>query len=357
MERVVILTNLLAPYRISLWAEMGKRNQLSVILTGGENPHNWDNRSSLIEHHSWCLPLLIRTHFGSRYQNSRILIVHPLMQFKYIFTIFLARFFGWKLVYFYESTAQTSRALDGFKFILKKLIFKIPEIVVTVGARSTKNVQNLEVSDKKIIELFNAIDSERVIKAKPKQVDQSTQAGHKFLYVGQLISRKNIENTILAFKKYRTANDSLTIVGSGYLMDNLMKLTEELDLHEHVTFKGRLNQNDTYVEYFMHDTLIMPSTEEVWGLVAQEALTAGMHVVVSSVSGVCDLIARFDGVHICSTDVNSIGNAMQDCSKNWLNRIKSPEILKYDTKSLAKKFSQVIELLGENPSRSKFLAD
>jgi glycosyltransferase involved in cell wall biosynthesis len=79
----------------------------------------------------------------------------------------------------------------------------------------------------------------------------------------------------------------------------------------------------------------MPSIEEVWGLVANEALASGMHAVVSEKSGVTDLISGMQGVFTCNTDIEAIAEAMSKSRENFKEAIRQPEILKYTPERFA----------------------
>lgn len=320
---------------------------LTICITGGANPHNWVDRDSSLSIINWSVKnfaSLLKKNF--RGSHDLVLLVHPLMEKKYFFSVLLARISGAKIIFFYESTKLSSQSSNFFVLLVKRVYFSLADRVITVGKRSTENVKSFGFDHSRIIETFNAVDPVEICSFATHQNVASKRHGHRFLFVGQFIDRKNIESLIHAFVKIREPNDSLTLIGSGHLQEYLEELVRMLDLQKSIVFLGYLDQTETYQQYFRHDTLILPSKEEVWGLVANEALSSGMHVVVTEVSGVCDLIAGFEGVYVCSIDSESISLSMLHSARDWRGRIQSPDILRFGTSYLAERFIQEISAIS-----------
>lgn len=333
---------------------MQENIEIEVCITGGPNPHNWIEDDPALQVTNWSLMNFLRLLKKSSHQKTRlILLVHPLMEKKYFISVFLAKIAGAKIVFFYESTKFSSRSLNFAVTFVKRIYFSFADFIFTVGVRSSEHSISFGVQPSHIVEFFNAIDPSEILKYAPRNhVKNSINAGHRFLFIGQFIPRKNIEVLLHAFSKIRKPNDSLTLTGSGFLQAQLEEKVTELGLEKWVTFTGYLGQAETYKTYFHHDTLILPSTEEVWGLVANEALTSGMHVVVSELCGVCDLISAFPGVFICGTDTASVSEAMLDSAEAWHGRIENPKILDFGTKNLAESFVRHISSISREPTKA-----
>ena len=109
-----------------------------------------------------------------------------------------------------------------------------------------------------------------------------------FLFVGRLVSCKNIEHLIQQFNIIFSDKDAvLKIVGDGrqgeYLID---KYTSEK-----VIFKGKKFNKELITEYLSASCFVFPSLFEPWGLVVNEALSAGIPVIARKEVGAClDLI-------------------------------------------------------------------
>lgn len=105
-----------------------------------------------------------------------------------------------------------------------------------------------------------------------------------FVYVGRLIECKNIDFMIRSFLAYhqKYANSELHIVGKGAFGEVLKKKYES---YGSVFFDGPKYGDDLLNVYRQNHVLILPSTYEPWGLVVNEAMAAGMPVLVSNEVG------------------------------------------------------------------------
>ena len=230
-------------------------------------------------------------------------------------------------------------------FLIKKLrriIFGLADYIVTVGELSTDDVISLGVAPSKVVELFNPVDVSlfHVVSLSNRTVD--LDSGHRFIFVGQLIPRKNVDSLLQAFSMISNPNDSLTIAGEGILESELQELSRKLGILNQVKFLGFQSPDEMPLIYSNIDTLVLPSTQEVWGLVANEALAAGAHVVVSQVAGVSASIRDMQGVYLCNPDKESIAAAMQLSRAQFNGPIASPEILKFTPEKFAQSLIEVI---------------
>jgi glycosyltransferase involved in cell wall biosynthesis len=184
------------------------------------------------------------------------------------------------------------------------------------------------IASEKIVTLFNPVDVGWFHSfAKDHRTPQSQ--GHRYIYVGQLIERKNVATILHSFAAIRNDAETLTIAGDGPLAQDLKNLAASLGIAESVTFAGHRSQEELSKLYATSNTLILASTNEVWGLVVNEALASGLHVVVSDKCGVAEFVQDMDGAYICATDQKSLQEAMSTSSRQWNGYIEEPEILKF----------------------------
>ena len=166
--------------------------------------------------------------------------------------------------------------------------------------------------------------------------------GHRFLYVGQLIERKNVGALIEAFALIKQGDDRLLIAGDGPLLDQLKVTAASLGVDKAVDFLGHKNQEELATIYASSNTFILPSTSEVWGLVVNEALASGLHAVVSDKCGVADFVENMPGCYITPTDPRSLAEAMAKSRENWNGYIDSPQILEYTPERFADEIVRVV---------------
>jgi len=150
-----------------------------------------------------------------------------------------------------------------------------------------------------------------------------------FLFMGRFAPEKNLPRLLEAYARYRTAAGhrawGLVLVGSGPQEPMLRARAQDL---RDVVFAG-FQQGDAVPAYYgLASSLVLPSISETWGLVVNEAMAAGLPVLVSHRCGcvpelvrpgvngyVCDPLdtdgmARLLGVMSSDTaDVGKMGEA------------------------------------------------
>lgn len=112
-----------------------------------------------------------------------------------------------------------------------------------------------------------------------------------FIYVGRLAAEKSIDMIIKGFGKVKDlTNSKLIIVGGGPEDENLKKLTNSLNLDDHIIFTGKVPQNDIPKYYKLANVFISASTSETQGMTYIEALSSGLLVLGRKDEVLFDLI-------------------------------------------------------------------
>lgn len=99
------------------------------------------------------------------------------------------------------------------------------------------------------------------------------------LTIGQFIPRKGIDILLKAWKTLdRTA--WLVIVGGGELEEEYMRIVEE-EGFQHVILRGFMKKEEIFSYYRASDVFVLPTREDIWGLVINEAMACGLPVVAT----------------------------------------------------------------------------
>lgn len=149
-----------------------------------------------------------------------------------------------------------------------------------------------------------------------------------FLFVGRFAPEKNLPRLLEAYAKYRTAEGrrawGLVLVGGGP-QESLLR-AQALKLSD-VVFPG-FQQWHTVSSYFgLASCLVLPSISETWGLVVNEAMAAGLPVLVSHRCGCTPELVRA-GVngYVCDPfDIDSMARLMGVMSSDRVNADKMGE--------------------------------
>lgn len=113
-----------------------------------------------------------------------------------------------------------------------------------------------------------------------------------FLAINRFINKKNISTIIQAYADYRQKQSSnpwdLVLCGDGELRLQIEAQIKALDLEFCIHLAGFLQPNEL-LPYFAHAScFIHASIQEQWGLVVNEAMAAGLPVIVSNRCGCFD---------------------------------------------------------------------
>jgi 1,2-diacylglycerol 3-alpha-glucosyltransferase len=110
---------------------------------------------------------------------------------------------------------------------------------------------------------------------------------HFFLFVGRLAEEKNVDGLLAAYLNYRHGGGtkSLVFVGGGPLEGRLRQMVSESAFAPDIYFEGLKNSKELSPYYAFADCFVLPSTREPWGLVVNEAMAAGLPVLVSKACG------------------------------------------------------------------------
>jgi glycosyltransferase involved in cell wall biosynthesis len=132
------------------------------------------------------------------------------------------------------------------------------------------------------------MDREPAFKIQPRPV---------LLHVGQLIPRKGIDLLFHAAAALQNEGHvfSLLLVGSGRDQQALEQLAKNLGLRN-VHFRPAEKPEKMPSVYRSGDVLIFPTLEDVWGLVANEAILCGLPVLCSQYAGCARELLPLDSI-------------------------------------------------------------
>ena len=118
--------------------------------------------------------------------------------------------------------------------------------------------------------------------------------GPLIVFVGKITPRKGVDVLLRALA--RLPADVQLVVAGNFMMPEqpIRAIVEELHLRERVRFPGLLLGDDRNAAYVDADVVAYPSTDEIFGLVAAEALMCQTPVVVCDDSG-CGEVVRAAG--------------------------------------------------------------
>ena len=157
------------------------------------------------------------------------------------------------------------------------------------------------------------------------------------LYMGRLVFEKGVQHLISALPKIiQTYNGAkLVIAGKGGMTEELKEQVKNMGLENKVYFTGYLASKEVQKMYKCADIAVFPSTYEPFGIVALEAMLAGVPTVVSDIGGLNEIVVhRENGMKTYAGNPNSIADSVlellydQQLCTNIVKKAKS--IVKQD---------------------------
>lgn len=181
-----------------------------------------------------------------------------------------------------------------------RLIRRLFDAAIAGGSRHIAYLRELQFPDSRIGRFYDVVNNEffRDGAARLRRTETPAQFGlpdRYFLYVGRLAPEKNLEALIRSFAaaRVRGSQSSLVLVGDGPLRGRLESQVQEAGLASWVRFAGLKSTAETLPYYAFAHAFVLPSRREPWGLVVNEALAAGLPVIVSNRCGCAsDLVAH-----------------------------------------------------------------
>lgn len=212
-----------------------------------------------------------------------------------------------------ESTSRDARSnLQLFERAKRRLALRAAAAVVP-GRASAEYVASLGVAPERIATAPNAVDP-AVFGARVDELRHDRDAlrgalgieGCTFLYAGRLDPEKGVDVLLRALERVPDAR--LVIAWHAGSAAAGLRATAP----DRVRFVGPLDRDEIVRWYAAADAFVLPSLSDQWGMVLNEAATAGLPLVASEAAGAShDLIEHgINGFRVPPGDVAALGDAL-----------------------------------------------
>jgi glycosyltransferase involved in cell wall biosynthesis len=302
---LLIVSNIPTPYRIPLFnaihkALLAQRKQCLVVFSTPSHAfRKWKINETDFEFKYHYLNTAStnsneNTRFSYKGLLSTILIqkpsvvVVPGFSMAAVIAIFGKLFTPYKLVIWSGTTNNPNRKVSALKVMYRKIVAQFANEYVAYGTTAKNYVLSLNTNAKVNI-AYNTIDVQNYFLNKLN----INYAPCQLLYVGNFTKGKQVHTLIAIADKLRglNANFHLTLIGSGETFNDVKNEIDNLNLNQYVTLKSHLQKADLIPEYHKAHVFLFPSNYDIWGLVVNEAMAAGLCVFASVKAGAtCDLI-------------------------------------------------------------------
>ncbi len=150
----------------------------------------------------------------------------------------------------------------------------------------------------------------------PTAVAERTPNPFRIVYCGGLHRRKGVDLLLRALAPLSHFDWSLEIIGDGPDAGMLRRLSERLNISSRIVWSGFVRSSEIVERLQHHDICVVPSRHDGWGMVTNEALSAGLAVITTSRVGSKDLVEA-SGAGCVATPPTA--NALRRCLKKLLS--------------------------------------
>jgi glycosyltransferase involved in cell wall biosynthesis len=304
--KVVLMVNIIAPAKVPVYSGLAEHFDLLLLHGGMESNRDfWRDAERKIPgariKRAWGWQIQTAKKMNGRVVDRRYLHVTPgfiwhLLRFRpdAIVTIemgvrtLLALAYGTLLRkpvwVWWGGTLHTERQIGTARRMLRFLVSRWARRWISYGQTSTEYLRGLGITSDRILQIQNAVD-ERHFSA-TAEPEFKLQPRPVLLYVGQFIARKGVDLFLNACATLQKdgLEFSLLLLGSGSDRQALEQLAKKLQL-KNVHFHSSREPEKMSSVYRSGDVLILPTLEDVWGTVANEAMLSGLPVLCSKYAG------------------------------------------------------------------------
>ncbi|MCI0337214.1 MAG: glycosyltransferase family 4 protein [Acidobacteria bacterium] len=340
MMRVLLLNNVPAPYFNPLFEKLGRESgwQLTVCYSSSWNRDvGWEEEKLEARDANQTIILDQRTRGLGKRLGSSSAAATALVQ------ILLRERPDYLICYGYTLKPQTTALLwamltrtpfavvgdaniycdtaGGMKRVFKRWwlrqVTRRAAALITIGQANRMFWESYGARTEQLFEARFAVDNEYYAQASEARKAESVALRAKlgltdkvvFLFVGRLLKRKNVDLIIRAVQRLKDHYVALVIAGTGEERDSLKALA---DGDPRVIFAGAVEPDELPLYYATADVIVLPASQEPWGLVINEAMACGLAVISHRDCGATlDLVGVDNGISLESFSVDELARAMK----------------------------------------------
>ncbi len=187
------------------------------------------------------------------------------------------------------------------RVLMNVLYGKVCAGCLPIGSLNRAFYQAHGVSDEKLFTVPYAVDNSFFIQAADRFKEKGNALKSELglpldrkliLFASKLMERKRPQDVLEAFDSIKSTCPpaALMFVGSGEQEGLLTKMVRDRNISD-VHFFGFQNQSELSKFYAVADVFVFPSENEPWGLILNEAMCAGLPLIVSEeIGAAADLV-------------------------------------------------------------------
>jgi glycosyltransferase involved in cell wall biosynthesis len=305
-RKVSLLINIISPARLALYCGLAAHFDLQILHGGMEsNRDSWPDLAHAVPGaqttRAWGWQVEIPRKNEGRPFDRRYIHITPgyiqhllgfrpdalianEMGLRTLIALTYGTLFRKPVWIWWGGTLHTERKAGFVRRMMRAMISRWARHWISYGQTSTEYLQSIGIKRDRILEIQNAVD-ERLFGTHVKP-GLDIQPKPVLLCAGRLVMRKGVEQLLNAAATLQKEglDFSLLLVGSGPDKLALEQLAVALELKNGHVLPVQEPEKMPAV-YRSADMLVFPTLEDVWGLVANEAMLSGLTVLCSEYAG------------------------------------------------------------------------
>jgi glycosyltransferase involved in cell wall biosynthesis len=213
-------------------------------------------------------------------------------------------------VYGLESSIQGKGILRGLiRYIFGDLLItRLPyDAIVAVSDATKRKLARIKCATHNVHIVRNAVDTTLI------DAEQIDRVPKRICYVGRLLPHKHVDDLLNAFAKVRAKESDarLLIIGDGEERNSLVSTAEKLGIADSVRFTGVVGDAEKFRLMKSCELLVLPSTDEGWGIVVTEAIACGLSTICYDIPALREQARFFPSMQLVpARDVVSLYHAI-----------------------------------------------
>src|ERR1043165_2302375 len=307
-----IIFERLGPYHLSRLNALGKRVQLSAVeIVRKDTTYEWDLVNSRCNFER--VTLFPDEHYGRNALQFRISEALNRLKPQIVAlpswgTPAAWAAFQWALrcrtaIVIMTASQYCDRPRKKWKEFLKRQLVTSCGAAFVGGQRQMDYVKRLGMPESRIFTGYDTVDNNHFASGAEEARNNASRVrvklnlpGRYFLTSSRFIPKKNIFGLLESYKLFRQCSHAddwkLVILGDGPLRADIEKRIAALDLKSHVFLPGFKQYGELPSYYGLASAFVLASSMEQWGLVVNEAMAAGLPVLVSKACGCLPRLVR-----------------------------------------------------------------
>lgn len=296
---VVLVTNFIPPHLSPMLRELSQRVRKLTILVSTPMESNrswepaWDGLDVVVQRTTtWSLPWRHPSGFSDTVhvhvpwdtiRQLRQLQPDILISDEFGLRTLFAAFYQWRrprlpFLIGVGMTDHTEKGRGWLRYVLRRWLVKQADFFAVTGEGGRRYLRTLKVASEQVFVVPYSAEPKALYHGPVQRTDEEAR---RLLFVGQVIERKGIVPFVQALIRHAQRHPDrpieFVVVGGGPQLDMLkaMQLPDNLTM----PLLGPCKFEEVLTQYQRSGIFVMPTLADEWGLVVNEAMTAGLPVL------------------------------------------------------------------------------